>query len=129
VIALKKIALIVMSVLTMECAAAAPVFLVCRTTSRTIQGGQLPYENSYQVIFNESASTVTVDGGIPFNAKIGATMIDWGRDAEHGLYLWHIDRLTGSFTLTEPSEQDDGFGYHYPATERGRCAAPPPRKF
>jgi hypothetical protein len=110
-------------------AMAGPVLLLCVTKTVTQYGGGITYrENgSYQITFDEVASTVAVDRGPAVRAAITSTLIDWGDDSTGG--AWHIDRLTGLWSHWQFSESNQAIGSNALEKVSGICTAPPKRKF
>ena len=120
----------IVSALVPQLALATPVLLLCVTNAVTRGGFTMPEisrSGSYQIAFDETISTVTIDGGIAVNASITSTLIDWGDKSTGG--AWHIDRLTGAWYHWQFSESNQAAGINLPEKVSGTCIAPPKRKF
>jgi len=86
----------ILTALVSPIALATPVLLLCETKAVTRDGYTSPESGeSYQIAFDEAASTVTVDGDNAVKAAITATLMEWGDYSTGG--AWHIDRLTGTW--------------------------------
>jgi hypothetical protein len=101
-----------------QCVNAAPTTLECVTQS---SDPLLPV-TSHQVVFDESSSTVSVDGGTPIKARATALLIEWSDSASAS--KWHIDRVTGTWTDTQVGGVNNGW-----VAARGLCTVVTSRKF
>jgi len=59
----------------------------------------------YHILFNESASTVSVDGDPPVKATVTDQQIEWVSQS----IRWRIDRVSGNWSGTEVGGVNDGW--------------------
>jgi hypothetical protein len=88
-----------MPIFTLACsvgatASAAPVMLLCVTEKPARVHGV-----TYQIVFDESAQTVTRDANKSTRARITDTLISWSEAMSFGTEQWSIDRLSGAWRI------------------------------
>jgi len=100
-----------------QCVNGAPTTLECVTQSADDPLSPATY---HQVVFDESSSTVSVDGGTQTKARITDFFIEWNETSSK----WHIDRVAGTWTDTQVGGVNNGW-----IAARGICTVVTVKKF
>jgi hypothetical protein len=108
--------LAVMLVAMAPVVSAAPKVLECTTKS----ADPLAHGETYQITFDEAASTVSINGGTPAKAIITGVRIEWVSEFAR----WRIDRVTGEWSSTQVGGVNNGW-----ISGRGRCSVARSRSF
>ena len=120
---------LLLAILAPPHATAAAVRLMCSPEYAEVGWLPKPFAHrDYEIVFDAESSTVSVDGGHPIRAKITSTLIYWLIKDSSNWYAWHIDRISGGWSLSS-SVYERSTGDYVTKMVTGNCRIANERQF